>query len=428
MSHRLLKKIGSSDFIKNSLTLSGGVALAQVLPFLFYPVLGRIFTAEEFGLLAVLTSITSVLAVMGSGKYESGILVAGDKNEAANLALFAVVMGLATMAVSWVLMQFVLIRPLTVWLDEPQLEHWIFVCPLAAFFIIVFNVYNEWCVRESYFKALSVNKIVNSAAITLSKTLLGFVKLCSQGLVVGDLVGRAISAAGCVVRALYHDGNTFRQTRWAEMRRCAVKFKEFPKYTMPGQLLNTIGQAIPILLITAFFSKDEVGQFSMAMTIFAIPINVISTALRDVYRQRANEEYRQRGECLASFDRLLKLLLLLGGAGLLLFVWFLPWLTQLFLGAQWLPAGQYAQILAPAMVLSLVAGPLSGIFIVTEKLRAFFYWQVIYVVTTLVSVLVGGWLLGTMEATLILFAVLRGVAYLISILMTRRYAKGVRTR
>ncbi len=428
MSNRLLKKIGSSDFIKNSLTLSGGVALAQVLPFLFYPVLGRIFTAEEFGLLAVLTSITSVLAVVGSGKYESGILVAGDKNEAANLALFAVVMGLATMAVSWVLMQFVLIRPLTAWLDEPQLEHWIFVCPLAAFFIIVFNVYNEWCVRESYFKALSVNKIVNSAAITLSKTLLGFVKICSQGLVVGDLVGRAISAAGCVVRALYHDGNTFRQTRWAEMRRCAVKFKEFPKYTMPGQLLNTIGQAIPILLITAFFSKDEVGQFSMAMTIFAIPINVISTALRDVYRQRANEEYRQRGECLASFDRLLKLLLLLGGAGLLLFVWFLPWLTQLFLGAQWLPAGQYAQILAPAMVLSLVAGPLSGIFIVTEKLRAFFYWQVIYVVTTLVSVLVGGWLLGTMEATLILFAVLRGVAYLISILMTRRYAKGIRTR
>lgn len=428
MSNRLLKKIGSSDFIKNSLTLSGGVALAQVLPFLFYPVLGRIFTAEEFGLLAVLTSITSVLAVVGSGKYESGILVAGDKNEAANLALFAVVMGLATMAVSWVLMQFVLIWPLTAWLDEPQLEHWIFVCPLAAFFIIVFNVYNEWCVRESYFKALSVNKIVNSAAITLSKTLLGFVKICSQGLVVGDLVGRAISAAGCVVRALYHDGNTFRQARWAEMRRCAVKFKEFPKYTMPGQLLNTIGQAIPILLITAFFSKDEVGQFSMAMTIFAIPINVISTALRDVYRQRANEEYRQRGECLASFDRLLKLLLLLGGAGLLLFVWFLPWLTQLFLGAQWLPAGQYAQILAPAMVLSLVAGPLSGIFIVTEKLRAFFYWQVIYVVTTLVSVLVGGWLLGTMEATLILFAVLRGVAYLISILMTRRYAKGIRTR
>lgn len=428
MMRRLWDKVKESSFIKNSLTLSGGVALAQVLPILFYPVLGRIFTAEEFGLLAVLTSITSVLAVVGSGKYESGILVADNKNEAANLALFAVVMGLVLMAVSWVLMQFVLLRPLTVWLDEPQLGRWIFVCPLAAFFIIVFNVYNEWCVRESYFKALSVNKIVNSAAITLAKTLLGFVKICSQGLVVGDLAGRAISAVGCVVRALHHDGKVFRQARWAEMRRCAVKFKEFPKYTMPGQLLNTIGQAIPILLITAFFSKDDVGQFSMAMTIFAIPINVIGTALRDVYRQRANEEYRQRGECLASFDRLLKLLLLIGGAGLLLFVWFLPWLTQLFLGAQWLTAGRYAQILAPAMVLSLVAGPLSGIFIVTEKLRAFFYWQVIYVVATLVAVLVGGWLMGTMEATLVLFALLRGIAYVISILMTRRYAKGVERR
>lgn len=30
----LLHKVRSSDFLKNSLTLSGGVALAQVLPFL----------------------------------------------------------------------------------------------------------------------------------------------------------------------------------------------------------------------------------------------------------------------------------------------------------------------------------------------------------------------------------------------------------
>ena len=56
-----IKRFKGSSFAKNSLTLSGGVAVAQVLPLLFYPVLGRIFTDEEFGLLAAVSSITTVL-------------------------------------------------------------------------------------------------------------------------------------------------------------------------------------------------------------------------------------------------------------------------------------------------------------------------------------------------------------------------------
>lgn len=423
----LLHKVRSSDFLKNSLTLSGGVALAQVLPFLFYPVLGRIFTTEQFGLLANLTAITSVLAVLGSGKYESAVLIARDKREAAALAILSVLLGFATMTVAWVLLRFVLLQPLSDMLHEPDFGQWVFVCPLAGISIIVFNVYNEWCVREKYFRPLSVNKIVNATAITLSKTFLGFAQICAQGLVVGDFVGRVISAVGCVVRAWLKDGQTFARTCWGDVVACAKKFKDFPRFTMPGQLLNTVGQALPVWFITAFFDKTEAGLFSMAMTIFAIPISIISTALRDVYRQRANEEYLREGNCLKSFDKLLRMLLVAGVGALVVFVWFLPVLMKLFLGPQWEVAGQYAQILAPAMVLSFVSGPLSGLFVVAEKLRPFFYWQVLYAVGTLVSVVVGCWTIGSITGTLVLFAAVRCVVYAVSIVMTRRYARGSRS-
>lgn len=418
---QLFDRLKKNDFLKNSLTLSGGVAIAQVLPFLFYPVLGRIFTAEEFGLLASLTSITSVLAVVGSGKYESAILIARDKQEAASLAVLSVLMGFGTMLVAWVLMQFVLLEPLRTVLHEPELGRWIFVCPVASVSIIIFTVYNEWCVREKYFKALSVNKIVNAAAVTLSKTFLGFVKICSQGLVVGDLIGRVISAVGCVVRALLKDGKIFARTCWADVVASARRYREFPCFTMPGQLLNTVGQAIPILFITAYFGKGEGGQFSMAMTLFAIPINVISTALRDVYRQRANEELRATGSCRGSFDRLLTILTVVGVGALLALVWFLPELVKLFLGPQWVAAGHYAQILAPAMVLSFVSGPMTGLFVVAEKLRAFFWWQVLYAVGTLAAVWIGCQVIGTLVGTLVLFSAVRCVVYFVSIVMTRRY-------
>ena len=97
---------------------------------------------------------------------------------------------------------------------------------------------------------------------------------------------------------------------------------------------------------------------------------------------------------------------------------------KIILGSEWYIAGQYAQILAPMMVLSFIANPLSGLFIVAEKLKHFFFWQVLYVIASIVPIWLGNAFFGTIEATLILYAVMMGAVYLTSILMTRHFAKG----
>lgn len=419
-------RVKRSEFIKNSLTLSGGVAFSQVLPFLFLLLLVRIFTAEEFGLLATTAAITSVLAILGSGKYEAGILVAGSKQEAANLAVLAMLTGLATMTLAWVACRYLLAGWLQARLPSPELGRWIWVCPLAAFLTIIFNIYNEWCVREKYFKSLSANKVVYSGAIALGKVFFGFVKTASQGLVAGDLAGRAITAAVCLTRALLKDGKAFIQVTRKEIFRCARKFKEFPAYTMPGRLLNTLGMALPMLMLAVYFTPEDVGLFSLAITLFSMPIAVISTAINDVYRQKANEEYVRNGNCIASFDKVLKTLALISAIGGLVLVWFLPSLMRIFMGSQWHMAGVYAQIITPAMILSFVAGSLNGLFVVTDHLKAFFWWQFYYALTTLLAMWIGGSLIGSLKGTLWIFCLLRSSAYLLSIFMTRRFAQGQR--
>lgn len=417
-------KLKLTDFVKNSLLLSSGVGIAQVLPLVFYPILGRIFAVDEFGLLATLTAITSILVVVSTGKYEGGILIADNKREAAALAVLSLLLAGVFLIVSYLVMQLLMAGALCRWLNEPGLYKWLFICPLSAFSIVVFNVYNEWCVREKYFKALSVNKIVNSGAIVLGKLLCGLAKVVPQGLVVGDTAGRMVTAVVCWWRALRLDSAWFQQVTWADIKTGARRYIEFPKYNMPGQLLNAVGMQAPLLLIAAFFNKTEVGYFSMAMAVFAIPITVISGALRDVFRQRANEDYKATGSCRQVYKKLVIPLSASALLALLAFVWFLPWLTTLFLGNQWLVTGHYAQYLAPAMALSFVANSMSGVFIVAEKLRALFYWQVYYVVSTLVAVIVGGYFCKSMTATVLLFSVLRGSAYLLSIIMTYIISKG----
>ena len=418
---KILSKFHRNSFFRDSLILSGGTAAAQVLPFLFYPILGRIFSVEEFGLLAALTAVTSILAVVASGKYESAILVAENKKEAASLALLAIFVSAIFLIVSYLILQFALGDTLCIWLDEPMLTSMIWICPISAWAIIIFTVYNEWCVREKHFKSLSANKMVNSGAIVGAKTLFGYVRVFTHGLVIGDVIGRIVSALVCVIRALTRDGYTFKKVQRVDMTAAAKKYKDFPKFTMPGQLLNTIALQFPILLLAVYFNKTEVGYFSMAMTIFAIPLTVISGAVRDVFRQRANEQLNTIGNCRALFVKVALILTLMAVGTAAVFVWFLPQLTTLFLGSQWHTCGVYAQILCGAMVLSFIANSLSGMFIIANKLRQLFYWQLYFVVTTIAAILVGAIIYHSMMVTIILFSVLRATAYLLSIVMTYRY-------
>lgn len=416
-----IRELYKNNFFRDSVILSGGTAVAQILPFLFYPILGRIFSVEEFGLLAALTAVTSILAVVASGKYESAILVADGKKEAASLALLSIVLSAVFLLLIYLVLQFALGNTLCMWLKEPMLKNMLWICPISAWAIIIFTVYNEWCVREKHFKSLSVNKIVNSGAIVGAKTVFGFVRVFTHGLVIGDVIGRIISALVCVVRALVRDGKTFYAVKKNEMVDAAKKYIDFPKFTMPGQLLNTIALQFPILLLAVYFNKTEVGYFSMAMTIFAIPLTVISGAVRDVFRQRANEQLNTSGSCRQLFIKVTVILSLMAVGAAAAMVWFLPQLSTLFLGPQWHTCGVYAQILCGAMVLSFVANSLSGMFIVANKLRQLFYWQLYFVTTTIAAILVGGLVYKSMIVTIALFSILRASAYLLSIIMTYRY-------
>jgi len=79
--------------------------LHNFFPLLFYPILGRIFTPEEFGLLATLTSITAILGVLATGKYDQGILIADSKKEAADLVGFTVLLSLIVLTISFITLQ-----------------------------------------------------------------------------------------------------------------------------------------------------------------------------------------------------------------------------------------------------------------------------------------------------------------------------------
>jgi len=419
------KSATKSKFARNTVILTVGTTIAQFLPLIIYPILGRIYTPEQFGLLTSITSIVNILVAISTGNYESAVLIADSDREAASVVLLSLALSFFFLSVLLVPFMFFRVSIGRI-CGNAHIGYLVLLCPVSAFFINCFNCYSEWCVRKTYYKGLASNKITNSAAVTFGKLLFGFTAIKNIGLVIGDTIGRFVSAVGCFIRVIVKDKDAFRGVSYANLKFVAKKYIDFPKFIMTAQLLNVFGASVPILLLGAYFSSKEVGFFGMTTSVLSIPISIISNSVRDVFRQKANEIYIKVGHFEKLYIKVFKILSFVAIGGSLLVIYFLPLIFEFVLGQQWRTSGVYAQILLPMTAVDFVAMSLSGVLLITNKLRQNFVWQVYYTFITIVTILFGCIFSKSMILTLVYFCLGRLSAYIYLLLLLYKYSKGVR--
>lgn len=423
-SKMTLHKIFKSRFIKDVSTLTIGTTIAQFLPMAIYPILGRLYTPESFAALAAFTSLISVLQVLGSGKYENAILIAKDDTKAANLFCLSNLCCAFLIILIYIVLYF--FGTGFTYRYSSGLGELIWLVPLGALLLNVFTCYNEWCVRKQYYKKLAINKITNSVAIAAGKYGTFYTVFQTIGLTLGDFIGRFISAIGCVIRLCIHDKESFSQVSFKGIKGQAKEHVRFPIYTMPAQLMNSVAAASPVFILNYYYSSEVVGYFSMTMSILLLPVNVISYAVRDVFRKKVNDLYLQDGRFDALYRKILFALLALTAIACVLVAPFLPWLFGVVLGSKWFVAGQYSQILLPMIGLDFVAMSLSGVLIVTQKLRQLFLWQLYFCAATIVSLFITSLLGLSITTTLAVFGIARLTAYILLIKISYNYSKGIK--
>ncbi|MDO5615015.1 MAG: oligosaccharide flippase family protein [Cruoricaptor ignavus] len=423
MGNRIWDKFIKGDFKKNALVLAGGTAVSQIINVIFYPILGRLFTPEEFGVFALLNTIVSILSVIATLKYEDAILIAKTKKEVVNIISLCLLLSVGILTVIFVTI-LCFSSFLANQLGVQDVAKWLFLCPINALALVVFNLYNEWCVKNKYFSYLSVNKVTSASTLSLGKLFFGMSKYFSGGgLILGDTIGRFATSIICVYRGWRLEKDFGSHFSFPMIKSSLKKYNDFPKFYLPDQLINKLGQALPIVLLGIFYTEKEVGFFSMTLAVLSLPVSVISIALKDVFRQKANQDFMEYGNCRPIFRKLFIRLFLLAFVGCLVLFFFMPSLFSLFLGEQWYMAGVYSQILLPMIAFSFVSMSLSGVLVIAKKLKQSMYWQILYLLITLLSLYIGYWYFKDIIFTLIIFSIGRSLAYAVYIAMSYKYAK-----
>ena len=114
----------NNKFIGNTAILTIGTVIAQILQLIFYPVLSRLYTPSDFGVLATVISFTSVLGVIATGKFDSAILIAPSKQVAANLVALIIILSSIILTLSLIILLF-FSESISLLFNDTELNYWI---------------------------------------------------------------------------------------------------------------------------------------------------------------------------------------------------------------------------------------------------------------------------------------------------------------
>lgn len=367
-------------FRRNVLTLLSGTALAQVIPLLAAPVLARLYTPEQFGALALLLAVANPISLVVCGRYELTVVLPREDAQANLLARLGLV--LAVCITLLLGLAIVLFRdPLSALLGGPAALWPLLLAPLLFGLMGFFQPLNNWLIRKEAFRAMGVNKMVQTSGITLVSLALGWYAV-HHGLLWGYLAGWAAYVVVGVVQAR-RQAFRFRPLDVQAMRAASREHREFPLYNTLPALLQTATLSIPIFFMVRMFGEDATGQLNLCRQTVLLPVTFFATTWMQVYMQRASRTVIERDPVLPGLRR--SLMALAGMAAALAITLLIggPWLFTFVFGDAWAEAGRFARILAVPIGLQFVVTPLTVLLPPVGRIKGLSFWQVLYFASVL---------------------------------------------
>ncbi len=417
------KYLPKNSFRNDFVTLSMGRVLSQVIPLAITPILTRLYTPEDFGIFATFLSLVTIIALISNGRYNLAITLPKKLSKATELLIVCIIGVVATSLFSLIL--FLSFRTdILTWLSLSGKESLAFLIPIGVLIVASIESVYYWLLRRRDYKFLSRNFVIQTGVSTILKLGFAFLYWGWFGLVFAYILGALLSLIFLAGRFLKNSDfiNVIKGIRKKDLVETAKEYKEFPLLSMPADGINSFANQLPNILLNSLFGSSTAGFYSVTQRVLGLPVSFVSSAMADVYRDRASADYRDKGDCRKIFLATLKYLTLFSIPIFAVLFLFAPTIVPFLLGDQWVEVGRYIRILTPLFLFRFIASPLSSTLYINKKQKHLLLWQIGLLICTVGSFYIGK-MLGSDHLSLTIFSASYSVMYVILIILGYKFTK-----
>lgn len=366
LTRNTLARIGQSPFVRSVGVLLTGAGVAQLLSLLLLPVLTRIYSPEDFEMLAVFAAI-SIITYRGACLGFDYAIPLADKDEEALDLLAAALLGVVgtTLLVAGLTALVLSALPAAI---ATRYASFYLLLPLSTLMIGAMLSLEFWMMRFKRFRRLSQVRVAQVLLGGAVQVGLGLAGAGAEALLIGYLL---LSSGGVVLlaaNAWRHDRHLLRGLNIRSATATAKRFGRFPKFTAAEGVANASGVYLPVVIVAAFLPGAEAGFLLIALRLTQGPAVMLTLAVSQVFHAGAREANlaSRLGEQASS---VLRGLIGISVGPVLALSIVAPDFVAILLGAEYRPVGVYIRWIMPAIWLLLLSASIATSMHARERNR-----------------------------------------------------------
>ncbi|MGK0254541.1 MAG: O-antigen/teichoic acid export membrane protein [Mariniflexile sp.] len=360
-----------SSFYKNILVLASGSIIARLIGILSIPIITRLYSPADMGVLTAFISLTGVLLAFTSLRYSVVIPLPRTLGYALNSSVLCLIILSIVSALLLTIMLFFSPAIFQLFNLAALNDYW-YLLPISVFVFGLAEILNIWAVRYKQFKLISAANVFQSSIGALSKIIFGLLGLNPVGLIIGQMLVQA----GSVVTLFKFYSSNFNKKKISLKRILFISkyYIDIPRFRLPSQVLLSLSMNMPILFFSSYFGIEVAGQVGLALMVLSLPISLISQTIGQAfYGEIANVGRKNPHQIQKISKDIFKKILLISLLPFIVLSIFGVDLFRLFFGPEWGVAGEYSRIMSLYIVANLASSPLVNILNIYAR-NSFFLW------------------------------------------------------
>lgn len=364
------------------LTLATGSGIGKIFGLVTMPVITRIYSPEDIGVLSVFVAMASILGAFGTLRYSVAIPLPKTDGLALNIITVCFMFLLLNTSITAVMLWFAK-TPLLSLLSMQVLEPFWWLLPVVLFGMGLYEILNGWATREKEFKIISKTQIWQALLNAGSKIVLGLYGFKPIGL----LIGHTISQIGgfLILTKLVLKKFNRKHIRTYRLLFVIKRYRDLPTYRLLSQFLLIFSVQAPLLFSSLLYGKEVVGQIGFALNMLAVPFVLLgNTTGQAFYAEISKIGRKQPKKIFRLTKKVVSKLLIFSLPPFLLLAFFGPLLFKVVFGEKWEVSGEYSQVFAIYLLMQFVSSPIVNILNVFGRQGLFLYINVIRVCIVLI--------------------------------------------
>lgn len=354
-----------NSFFLNVASVATGAAASQAVALLALPILTRLYSPAQFGVLGVYAGILAVLSVVVCLRFENAIPLPKTDRAASHVAFLALLVAVLIAALTGI--SLMVFRGLLSFNNSEMGEAYFSLLLVAGVFGSgLYQIGNYWSVRSRRFDVIGKTRFQQTVVGCIAQLSFGYMGFGAIGLIVGQLLSQVSGFVSLGWDVFFK----IKKNKYIYFKRKYIswvfeRFKRFPFFDTPAAILNATSSQAPLILFAALFSPELAGFYALSTKVLSAPLSLIGSSISQVLIPRIVEG-RANGEASKTMYKTFRALASISALPFAVFFVVAPTVFSSLFGHVWRDAGTVAAWTALWVAFQFVYAPISVYLLCVE--------------------------------------------------------------